>query len=68
MAVTFLGHTNLRGEELRVGSEPPAFTRWQDSREVAEALASELSPEAVMQSGSLIPLTELERASRSIYW
>lgn len=71
VAVTFVGHSNLRGEELQAPTPPGSASSvsWQSIAEVREALApaSDLSPASSSQGGSLIPLTELER-DRSIYW
>lgn len=70
VAVTFVGHSNLRGEELQAPAPPGSASSvsWQSIAEVREALApADLSPASSSQGGSLIPLTELER-DRSIYW
>jgi hypothetical protein len=73
--VTFAGHQNLRGEDL--GAEPRADLDWETIAEVQEALASaaaaSLLPAPAEQGGqgtggTWVPLTGLERASRSIYW
>lgn len=71
--VSFAGHQNLRGEDL--GAEPAADLDWETMTEVQEALASAAAASPVpaeqgvqVTGGTWIPLTGLERASRSIYW
>jgi hypothetical protein len=77
--VSFAGHQNLRGEDL--GAEPSADLDWETMTEVQEALASAAAASLVPSSGpgpaeqggqvtggTWVPLTGLERASRSIYW
>jgi hypothetical protein len=71
--VTFAGHQNLRGEDL--GVESRADLVRETMTEVREALASAaaVSPVSAERGGQAtggtwIPLTGLERASRSIYW
>jgi hypothetical protein len=63
IAVSFVGASMPRSAEL---DEPSG---WRASQDVREALLPlELVPDRKTLGAALIPLTELERLGRKIYW
>jgi hypothetical protein len=66
---TFAGYSNLRSEIL--SEERAAGADWQRNPLVQAALADQSSVSSggdVGQGGTWVPLTGVERVSRSIYW